>query len=438
MPHRTLQDWLNWQEGLHPRGIDLGLERVRQVFANMDLGPPPFPVVTVAGTNGKGSSVALLEAVLQAAGYCTGAYTSPHLLHYNERIRVAGRPVDDEVICRAFQRIDQARGAVSLTYFEFGTLAALDIFYRGGVDVAVLEVGMGGRLDAVNILDADVALVTAIGIDHVDWLGNDRERIGREKAGIFRSGTPAVCSDPTPPNSLVAHARALDSPLFLIGCDYGFDIGQAGSLHPAWSWWHSALRHEGLPMPALAGAFQVQNAAGCLMALQCLAPRLAVTRVDIEHGLRAQYLPGRFQAVVAPVVTILDVAHNRESAAALAANLAARPIPGKTHGVVAMLGDKDMAAVLGELASEVDTWHLSTAPVARGAQAGVLARALREARAGVACTASDSAASAYETALAQAGAEDRIVVFGSFYAVSDVQQFLARHDWEFAVQSDPI
>ncbi len=438
MPHRSLQDWLDWQEGLHPRGIDLGLERVRQVFANMDLGTPPFPVITVAGTNGKGSSVALLEAVLQAAGYCTGAYTSPHLLHYNERIRVAGRPVDDAAICQAFQRVDRARGAVSLTYFEFGTLAALDLFYRSDVDVAVLEVGMGGRLDAVNILDADVALVTAIGIDHVEWLGGDRESIGREKAGIFRAGMPAVCSDPAPPNSLVEHARALDAPLFLIGRDYGFDMGVAGSVNPTWSWWHPALRHEHLPLPALAGAFQVQNAAGCLMALQCLAPRLAVTRDDIEYGLRAQRLPGRFQSVPAPVPTILDVAHNRESAAGLAANLAARPIPGKTHAVVAMLGDKDMAAVLGELSGAVDAWHLSAAPVARGAQAGALARALREARAGATCTESDSVVSAYETALAQAGAEDRIVVFGSFYAVSGVQQFLARHNREFAVQSDPI
>ena len=438
MPRRTLQEWLDWQEGLHPRGIDLGLERVRRVFANLDLGPPPFPVITVAGTNGKGSSVALLEAVLGAAGYRVGAYTSPHLLHYNERIRVAGRCAADEAICQAFQRIDRARGAVSLTYFEFGTLAALDMFYRGGVDVAVLEVGMGGRLDAVNILDADVALVTAIGIDHVEWLGGDRESIGREKAGILRPGKPAVCSDPAPPDSLVGHARALGAPLYLIGRDYGCEMEAAGPLPPAWSWWHSALRHEGLPLPALAGAFQVRNAAGCLMALRCLAPRIEVSRAAIERGLRAQRLPGRFQAVAAPTPTILDVAHNRESAAALAANLAARPVAGRTHAVAAMLGDKDMAAVLGELAGAVDAWHLATAPVARGARAEDLARALGAARAGAAPTLADSVEAAYEQALAQARGGDRIVVFGSFYAVSGVQKFLARGGVEFTVQSDPI
>lgn len=437
---RTLRDWLDWQERLHPGGIDLGLERVRRVFQLMDLGPPPFRIVTIAGTNGKGSSVALLEAILNAAGYRVGAYTSPHLLRYNERIRIAGAEAGDAAICRAFERIDRVRGQISLTYFEFGTLAALDIFYRSGVDVVLLEVGMGGRLDAVNIMDPDVALVTAIGIDHVAWLGGDRETIAREKAGIFRAGRPAVCSDPHPPASLVDHAHSLGVPLSLMGRDYDFEMQlretSSPGPRPGWSWWGHASRFEDLPLPRLRGTFQVQNAAGVLMALQFLFPD--VGRGPVEQGLRAAQPPGRFQLETAPVVTVLDVAHNRDSARTLAENLAAWNTAGRIHAVVAMLADKDMAGVLVELSAVVDIWHVASAPVARGASAADLEAALHEARAGAAGSCSDTASLAYRQALAQAGETDRIVVFGSFYAVSDVKEFLAGDNQEIAVQSDPI
>jgi len=271
----TLDDWLSWQETLHPTEIELGLERVGTVLARLELTQPNFTLITVAGTNGKGSSVAMLEAILLAAGYHVGSYTSPHLLTYNERIKLDGTPVDDAMLCESFERIDQARGAyphdpavqeISLSYFEFGTLAAIDILHRAGVDVAILEVGLGGRLDAVNVLDADVALITAIDVDHCDWLGNDRETIGRERAGIMRAGRPAVCAGPLPPTSLLKHAAELGTPLSLIQRD--FSITQQGE---QWDWRGAGQVWRQLPVPALSGAFQLHNAAGVLAVLAALA-----------------------------------------------------------------------------------------------------------------------------------------------------------------------
>jgi len=428
-----LADWLTWQEQLHPMAIDLGLERVQAVFTPLCPSPPPFVVVTVAGTNGKGSSVAMLEAILRAAGYRVGAYTSPHLQRYNERIRIDGQWVSDAELCRAFARVDRARGDISLSYFEFGTLAAMDIFCRAAPDIVLLEVGMGGRLDAVNVMDPDVALVTAIGLDHMDWLGTDREAIGREKAGIFRAGRPAVCSDPRPPHSLVSRSRAVGADISLLGCDYQYAVdGQVADRQsvsmlqgamPASSWsWQGGARHlRGLPLPGLIGQFQLQNAAGVLMALACLPDSFTIERQAIVRGLREVRLPGRFQQLPGAVPCILDVAHNRESAAALATTLAARPCRGKTYAVVAMLRDKDIAGVLAEMQGVVDEWY----PAAlSGGRAAPVERLLEVLELQLHCPVAWRGAkvsSAYQAAVARAVAsQDRIVVFGSFYTVAEV------------------
>lgn len=409
----TLDAWLAWQETLHPSAIELGLERPGQVLAALGLTSPGHTVITVAGTNGKGSSVAMLEGILLAAGYRVGCYTSPHLLRYNERVRIDGEPVSDEALCESFERIDQARGETSLTYFEFGTLAAMDIFARAGLDVAVLEVGMGGRLDAVNLQDADVALVTAIDVDHAAWLGNDREAIGREKAGIFRAQRPAVCSDPNPPASLLQHARELGTDLYLLGKEFRYAASDA-----SWNWQGPTVSYDGLPMPVLRGCFQLQNAAGVVMALTLLEDRLPVSPAQLRQGLQRVSLPGRFQVLPGAVATILDVAHNPQSAEALAANLEAQPVAGRTHAVVGVLADKDLGGVLGPLRDIIDLWYPASLDVPRGADFLTLQHALAEqgleAERGF-----DSVSEALVAARACARPGDRIVVFGSFYTVAE-------------------
>src|SRR5579863_4343426 len=280
MRFKNLQEWLTWQEQLHPNPIDLGLERVQRVLEAMGLSRPVFPVLTVGGTNGKGSCVALVEAMLRAAGYHTGAYTSPHLLRYNERLQVDGSLATDEEFCTAFERIDRARGDISLTYFEFGTLAAMDILARRGVDAAVLEVGMGGRLDAVNAVDPEAALVASVGLDHQDWLGNDRESIGFEKAGIYRADKPALCGDRSPPESLLTHARDIGAQLRVLGMDFDHDIG-AGR----WIWRGPEGELRDLPQPALVGRIQYDNAATVIAILKSVAVRLPVSDEAIRQGL---------------------------------------------------------------------------------------------------------------------------------------------------------
>lgn len=413
MRFNTLNDWLAWQETLHPKAIDLGLERVREVAARLELLEPKHVVISVAGTNGKGSSVAMLEAILACAGLRVGAYTSPHLWCYNERIRIDRQAVDDDVLVASFARIDAARGEISLSYFEFGTLAALDILQRAGVDVAVLEVGLGGRLDAVNIVDAECALVTGIGIDHVEWLGPDRESIGREKAGIFRGGRPAVCSDPQPPASLRAVAQDCGAIWYGLGEQFGY--ARTGEV---WDWWGPKLRLDGLPLPALPGPFQLQNAAGVVMALQALGAQLPVTVQALQSGLRAARVAGRFTVVPGPFETIFDVAHNPHAASALAAALAARPCSGRTLAVCGMLADKDAAGVAAALAEQVQCWYLGGLSGARGQSAQELA-----ARLGLASMQRrlyPDLASAYAAACADARAGDRIVVFGSFHTIAEL------------------
>lgn len=428
----TLEQWLRWQEGLHPNPIDLGLERVATVWRRLHVEPPPFAVITVGGTNGKGSCVAMAEAILAAAGYRVGAYTSPHLLRYNERVRVAGGPVGDDELCESFARIDAARGETSLTYFEFGTLAALDIFYRAQLDVAILEVGMGGRLDAVNILDPDVALVTTVDIDHSAWLGDDREAIGREKAGIFRGGRPAVYGDTDPPRSLVEHARAIGAELYLAGRDYHAESDAAG-----WRWEGGARTRYALPYPRLRGAYQRKNAAAVVMALDSLAARLPVGQQALRLGLMTADVPGRFHVLDGQGLRICDVAHNPQAARSLAGQLATLPRAGRTHAVVAMLADKDQTAVIEAMAGAVDHWHVAGLSVARGATAAALAVVARAVAGATAVSEYAEVAAALAGARAAAADGERIVVFGSFYTVAEALSPERRAWWDPARAAAP-
>jgi dihydrofolate synthase/folylpolyglutamate synthase len=413
-PSLSLADWLTRLEQLHPCAIDLGLERVRRVKDALGL-VPTFPVITVGGTNGKGSTCAYLEAVLGAAGYKTGLYTSPHLLRYNERVRVAGREANDADLIAAFEKIDAARGDVSLTYFEFGTLGAMLQFVEAGIDVAILEVGLGGRLDAVNVFDADAAIVASVDLDHMDYLGDTREKIGFEKAGIYRAGRAAICADPAPPVSLVDHARNIAADLRCIGRDFS---GQRENAH--WTFQGRAWQLPNLPLPAMAGAYQLRNAAGALAALEAVSGRLTVSEAAIRQGLAAAHLPGRFQRIARAPEIILDVAHNPEAARALAAVLREQPAAGRTLAVIGMLADKDADGVAAALCGVIDAWWTCTPDSPRALAASALADRLRP-HAGVApISVQADVNTALRAAQSAAREGDRILVFGSFYTVAAV------------------
>ena len=410
---KTLPQWLDYIEQLHPQAIALGLDRVEKVAQALGL-TPAFPVITVGGTNGKGSVCAMLEAILHCSGYRVGCYTSPHLLRYNERVRISRAEASDADLARAFSAVESARGGVPLTYFEMGTLAAMWLFAESRVEVAVLEVGLGGRLDAVNIFDADCAVVTAVDIDHVDFLGADREAIGREKAGIFRGGRPAVCADPAPPASLALHAQMIGAQLLRAGIDFGVTVQDR-----QWQYWGPRGRRNALPHPALRGASQLGNAAATITVLECLHERLPVTMNDIRAGLLQVDIPGRFQVLPGRPAVILDVAHNPQAARALADSLMAMGRNGRTLAVFAMLKDKDIAGVIAALKSSVTHWYIAGLGVPRGASAADLGRSL--AGAGIeAVTACADVAAAYTQACDMAAENDRIVVFGSFYTVARV------------------
>ena len=411
---RTLGDWLDYLESLHPKTIELGLDRVRAVKDRLGL-DPTFPLIMVGGTNGKGSTCAMLDSILSAAGYRVGLYTSPHLLHYNERVRVDRAPVNDAALCASFEAVEAARHDTALTYFEFGTLAAIWLFIQRRVDVAVLEVGLGGRLDAVNVFDADVSVVTSVDIDHVDYLGPTRETIGFEKAGIYRAGRAAVCADADPPESLLRHARAIGADLRLIGADFGFEAQSA-----QWRFWSRDKAREALPYPALLGDYQMANAAAALAALEALADRLHVSQADVRRGLHEVVLPGRFQVLPGRPTVVLDVAHNPHAARALAANLMRQPCNGRTLAVLGMLNDKDIAGVIRELIGRIDHWFVGGLPPPRGATAQALQVHLTEAGATGVVTPCEDVASAYRAACLAAAQDDRILVFGSFYTVAAV------------------
>lgn len=409
---RTLAEWLAYIERQHPSHIALGLDRVAEVLSRMNcrLGAP---VITVGGTNGKGSTCAMLESILRCAGYRTGLYTSPHLVRYNERVRIAGHDAGDAALADAFAAVEAARGEVPLTYFEFGTLGALHAFAQAGIDVAVLEVGLGGRLDAVNIVAPDCAVLTSVAIDHVDYLGAERESIGREKAGIFRPGKPAVVGDPSPPRSV------LETParLLLLGRDFGY--AEEGR---QWRYWGPGGVRGGLDHPALRGRVQLRNAATALCALDMLRERLGVAMQDVRRGLAEVSLPGRFQVLPGRPQVVLDVAHNVEAAAVLADNLAASPFAPETIAVCGMLRDKDLGGVLREVSSRITRWHLASLPGPRGARAADLAAHLP----GKMIVEHHDVAAALGAALEGAGENDKIVVFGSFLTVGEASEWLKR------------
>lgn len=374
------------------------------------------PVITVTGTNGKGSTSALLESILVAAHHRTGLYTSPHLVSYNERVRIGGENVSDEALLAAFNAVEDARNEVPLTYFEYGTLAAFWLFARADLAACVLEVGLGGRLDAVNVVDADVAVVTNVDLDHMDYLGPTREDIGREKAGILRAGRPVVCGDPNPPATLIAHARVLGAPLTLIGRDYGFVTGER-----QWDYWGPAGPHHALPHPALRGAVQLANAATAITALDLLRDRLHVDAGAFREGLVSVELAGRFQVLPGRPTTVLDVAHNPHAARVLAGSLAAMGFHPRTIAVFGMLADKDVDGVIAAMKPRVDRWHVATLPGPRGAHAASVRDALLRAGIDPANVGMfDDVASAYRSACDEAVEADRIVVFGSFLTVAAV------------------
>ena len=420
----TLDAWLGWQLTLNPAEIDLGLDRVERVLGNAGLNNTfDCPLITVAGTNGKGSVVAMLESIAMAAGLRVGVYTSPHLLHYNERIRIDGRAVTDADLCAAFDFIDSRRADVALTYFEFGTLAAIKLFSSVSPDLVILEVGLGGRLDAVNVMQPDVAIVTAIDIDHTDWLGHDRETIGYEKAGIFRPGKAAICADASPPASLLNHAAGIGARLWLSGRDYRFQAQRNGWLLQA-----GEADQQTFVLPALAGDFQLANAAAAVLALR-LALGDRVGSDAINDGLRNVSLAGRFQMLRQRPEVIVDVAHNRQAVESLATMLEARPCSGRTHAVIAMLADKPSEAVVRLLWPLVDSWYSAGLEgVPRGLSAQAMAQAIHAVaverpRPDVKLCAETTVAAACDRAVRAASAADRIIVLGSFYTVADAMRF---------------
>ncbi|HCI12735.1 MAG TPA: bifunctional folylpolyglutamate synthase/dihydrofolate synthase [Gallionellaceae bacterium] len=472
----TLPDWLSYLESLHPKTIELGLDRVAQVKQRLAL-QPEFPVIVVGGTNGKGSVCAMLESILHAAGYKVGCYTSPHLLRYNERVRIAKKQASDAELCASFESIEQARkglpppcrgragegvetlhsdevyphpkrplaslspsargkelsaesSEISLTYFEFGTLAAMSLFISHKVDVAILEVGLGGRLDAVNVFDADCAVVTSVDIDHVDYLGDTREQIAFEKAGIFRKDRVAICADGDVPQAIRDHAQQIGAELWCIGSEFGFEVDRAtpdaaGIVRPTvdgqWNFFSPSGERHSLPIPALRGAFQLHNASAVLAALDALKDKLPVNMEAVRRGLVEVQLAGRFQFVPGRPQLILDVAHNPHAARSLAQNLGSLP-PAKTFAVFAMLKDKDMAGVVQALEPHIDVWLVAGLDVPRGASAAELTRVLKDCGVHGEILTFEAVAEALRQACNEAGENDRIAAFGSFHTVAEAMQ----------------
>ncbi len=414
MSFDSVSDWLAWQESLNPRGIALGLERCLPVAHAMGLVPPLSPLVSVAGTNGKGSCVCLLESILSRAGYRVGSYTSPYLKSFNETIRIAGQAVDDDVLIGAFQRVEAARAGIALTCFEFRTIAAALILRDANVDLTVMEIGLGGRLDAVNLFDAELALVTSIGMDHTDWLGQSRDEIGREKAGILRRGRPAVCGDPAPPEGFLEAAKESGARLYRAGVDYRHE-----SSDDAWDWYGPGATYRALPMPGIPGACQRDNAAAVLMVIELIKARFPVTEKAFREGVARCALAGRQEVVPGCPETILDVAHNPDAAEALAEALRSRPCSGQTRAVLGAYADKDIEGVARSLRGQVDAWYVAALPAPRGASCETVAAALDRAGVMAAVSLHSNVAGAITAARGESACHDRIVVFGSFETVRE-------------------
>ena len=411
----TLDDWLAWQMRQHPREIELGLDRIRAVWTRLGAPRAARTLITVGGTNGKGSTVALLEAMLAAGGHRVGTFTSPHLLRYNERVRVGGVEADDARLVAAFARIEGARDDVPLTYFEFGTLAALLIFAESQLDVALLEVGLGGRLDAVNMIDADAAIVTTVDLDHQDWLGSDRELIAHEKAGIFRPGRPAIIGEPDPPRALLAHAQTIGADARVFGRDFHAGTRDASS----WFWESGDVRLQ-LPRPGLQAPCQIANAAAAIAALHELRERIPWQPQAIAEGVASARVAARLQRFPGPPELIVDVAHNPQAARVLADWLSANPCGGRTIAVFGVLADKDVPGILEPLRRAIDAWHLAglDAESPRGLDAptlgGIVAGFPDLRVAGTHGCVDD----ALQVARSTAGDDDRIVAFGSFFVAA--------------------
>ena len=415
----SLDSWLAHCERLHPHTIDMGLERVQEVVKRLGLHFEAC-VITVAGTNGKGSTCAMLEACLLQAGYRTGVYTSPHLVHFQERCRIHGESVQPDDLLPHFAKVEVARcqgPEISLTYFEFTTLAILSLMAEANLDVAILEVGLGGRLDAVNVIDADCAVITSIDLDHTDLLGPDRESIGVEKAGIMRTGKPVIVSDPVPPDSVLARAALIGADLWQFGKDFNFTGDKQ-----QWAWAGRGRRYSGLAYPALRGANQLINASGVLAALEAVRTRLPVTAQAIRNGLAMVELPGRFQIIPGQPTLVLDVAHNPHAVAALTENLDAMGFYPTTHAVFGAMADKDVSAIMARVGVLVDRWYFCDLPTARAASAQDLQKQWQQTngRKNVTSNTYADPQAALEAAVAAADPADRIVVFGSFFTVGGV------------------
>ena len=413
---RTLKEWLEHTQAVHALGVDLGLDRVKEVARRLNLLNPTCPVITIAGTNGKGSCVAGLEAVYRAQGYKVGAFTTPYLFKHNEQVRIDGDDVEDEWFCQAFTHIEAARGEITLTQFEFNTLAALYLFHQANLDVCLLEVGLGGRLDAVNIIEADLAIIASIDLDHVDWLGNTRDLIAIEKAGIMRPARPTVCGDASPPQSLQAYADEIKSRVYYQGQDYTYQQKK-----DTWTFRAAAQTYENLPLPSLA----LQNMATVLQAVELLKKRLPVKPESIIKAMRDVKLPGRIQIMPGAVTQIIDVSHNPAATQFFANKLKTLPCEGKTYAVFSMLADKDIAGSLQAIKDQVDTWFIAELAVERGASLGVLEDAFRLAGIKDVETFTDII-TAYHAALDEAESGDRILVFGSFYTVAGIGELIVK------------
>jgi len=410
---RNLDGWLEYISSQHPSTIALGLDRVDDVWRRMDMTWTPV-TLTVGGTNGKGSSCAFAERILLESGYKVGMYTSPHILRYNERVRVQGEDADDETLVRSFEAVEAARGDTPLTYFEYGTLAAFAVFAEAKLDAVILEVGLGGRLDAVNVIDADVAIVASVDLDHQAFLGNDRESIGFEKAGIFRANRPAIFGDTNPPARLVEHAKAIGANLQVLGEDFRYEAQERQ--------WDFIGRHgakRALPMPALRGRWQLKNASSVLAALDELTDRVPVSLGEIKRGLTNVRLAGRLQVLPGRPVIVLDVGHNPHAARALADALGDMGFFENTRAVFAMLADKDIGGVIDALRHRIDAWYVAAADAERAAPAATVAKMLADRGLEKATRTFATVPLALENARREAGPNDRILVFGSFYTVAE-------------------
>jgi dihydrofolate synthase/folylpolyglutamate synthase len=410
---RSFEDWLAYISAQHPSAIAMGLDRVHEVAKRMRLTPPPV-TFTVGGTNGKGSTCAYLECILSEAGYRTGLYTSPHLMRYNERVRVGLEEADDATLAASFERVEAARGDTQLTYFEFGTLSALSVFADAKVEAAILEVGLGGRLDAVNIVDADVAIVASVDLDHQAFLGNDRETIAFEKAGIFRTGRPAIFGDTFPPQRLVDHAKAIGANLQVLGQDFRYQTADR-----QWDFFGRNGAKRALPIPALRGRWQLKNASSALAALAEVEDRLPVSLGEIKQGLTQVRLPGRLQVLPGRPSVVLDVGHNPHAARNLADGLGDMGFFENTFAVFAILADKDIGGVIEAMRDRIDRWYVCAAQAERAAPAAMVAEALAKRGLAAVTRTFATVAGALEAARREAGPNDRIIVFGSFYTVAE-------------------